>query len=122
MVFQLGGKKIQVDTYQTSWPLSIFYKAQGVTIQVNPHGHWWCLWLCNSTDDIETLGCSIVLHSGLVADATAKNSCTNCGDLTVRGPASGGFSAPWAYGSVDFKGTAKINGQTSAFEGALAFS
>src|SRR5437016_12599665 len=78
MVFQLGGKKIQVDTYKTSWPLNIFYKRQGVQIQVNPDSHWWCLWLCSSTDDIQAIDCTIVLRSSLGQDNSAKDSCTNC--------------------------------------------
>ena len=44
--FDLGGKTIQVDTHRTWWPLSVFYKRQGVTVQVNPETHWWCAWLC----------------------------------------------------------------------------
>jgi len=85
-VFQLGGKNIQVDTYQTSWPVSIFYKRQGVKVQVNPDSHWWCLWLCSSTDDVDQLGCSIVLHSSLVPDTEAKDSCTSCARSRGRGP------------------------------------
>ena len=122
MVFELGGKKVQVNTYTTSWPLSVFYKRQGVGIKINPHGHWWCLWLCSSTDDVDAIACSIVLHSALVADATAMGSCTDCGDLTVKGPATGGFSAPWAYGSVDFRGSITIGEQSWTFNGSLVFS
>ena len=122
MVFQLGGKKIQVDTYKTSWPLNIFYKRQGVQIQVNPDSHWWCLWLCSSTDDIQAIDCTIVLRSSLGQDDSAKDSCTNCGDLTVEGPASWGVSAPWAYASVDFSGTVGIDGETWPLEGSLVFS
>ena len=120
-VFHLGGKDIQVDTAQTSWPVNIFYKRQGVRVRVNPDSHWWCLWLCSSTDKIQAIGCSIVLHSRLVADATTKGSCTNCGDLTVEGAATWGVSAPWAYGSVDFEGTVKIEGQTWPLQGSLVF-
>jgi hypothetical protein len=121
-VFQLGGKNIQVDPYKTSWPASIFYKRQGVQIQVNPDSHWWCLWLCSSTDDVDQIGCSIVLHSSLVQDTESKGSCANCGDLTVEGPATWGFSAPWPYGSVDYRGTVEIDGNTYAFEGSLVYS
>ncbi len=121
-VFQLGGKNIQVDTYQTSWPASIFYKRQGVKIQVNPDSHWWCLWLCSSTDDIDEIGCTIVLHSSLEQDTEAKDSCTSCGDLTVEGPATWGYSPPWPYGTVDYNGTVRIDGTTYPFEGSLVFS
>ena len=121
-VFQLGGKNIQVDPDKTSWPASIFHKRQGVKVQVNPDSHWWCLWLCSSTDDVHQIGCSIVLHSALQPDTDAKGSCTKCGDLSVEGPATWGFSAPWPYGSVDFSGTVQFGGNTHAFQGSLAFS
>jgi hypothetical protein len=120
-VFQLGGKTIQVDPYKTSWPLSIIYKRQGVGIQVNPDSHWWCLWLCSSTDNVDQIGCTIVLHSSVEPDATAKDSCTNCGDLTVEGSANWGFSAPWPYGSVDYSGTVQMDGNTYDFEGSLVY-
>ena len=121
-VFQLGGKSIQVDPYKTSWPASIFYKRQGVQVQVNPDSHWWCLWLCSSTDNVNQIGCGIALHSSLVQDADAKGSCTNCGDLTVEGPAAWGVSGPWPYGSVDYSGTVQIDGSTYAFKGSLVYS
>jgi len=121
-VFQLGGKNIQVDPDKTSWPASIFHKRQGVKVQVNSDSHWWCLWLCSSTDDVDQIGCSIVLHSALQPDTDAKGSCTKCGELSVEGPATWGFSAPWPYGSVDYSGTVKIDGNTYAFEGSLVYS
>jgi len=121
-VFQLGGKNIQVDPDKTSWPASIFHKRQGVKVQVNPDSHWWCLWLCSSTDDVDQIGCAIELHSSLEQDYGTKDSCTNCGDLTVEGPATYGFSSPWPYGSVDFSGTVQFGGNTHAFQGSLAFS
>jgi len=121
-VFQLGGKSIQVDPYKTSWPASIFYKRQGVQVQVNPDSHWWCLWLCSSTDDVDQIGCAIVLHSSLEQDTEAKGSCRKCGDLTVEGPATWGFSSPWPYGSVDYGGTVQIEGTTYPFQGSLVYS
>ena len=121
-VFQLGGKSIQVDPYKTSWPASIFYKRQGVQVQVNPDSHWWCLWLCSSTDDVDQIGCAIVLHSSLEQDTEAKSSCRKCGDLTVEGPATWGFSSPWPYGSVDYSGTVQIEGTTYPFQGSLVYS
>ena len=121
-VFQLGGKSIQVDPYKTSWPASIFYKRQGVQVQVNPDSHWWCLWLCSSTDDVDQIGCAIVLHSSLEQTTEAKGSCRKCGDLTVEGPATWGFSSPWPYGSVDYSGTVQIEGTTYPFQGSLVYS
>jgi hypothetical protein len=120
-VFQLGGKDIQVDTYKTSWPLNIFYKRQGVEVQVNPDSHWWCLWLCSSTDDVDQIACTIELHSSLTPDVGAKDSCSNCGDLTVEGPSSWGVSGPWPFASVSFTGTVTIDGSAYGFEGSLNY-
>jgi hypothetical protein len=89
---------------------------------VNPDSHWWCLWLCSSTDDIQAIDCTTVLHSSLGPDGSAKDSCTSCGDLTVAGPATWGVSAPLAYGSVDFGGSVRTEGETWALAGTLVFS
>jgi hypothetical protein len=32
-----------------------------------------------------------------VPPVTARNSCTRCGDLTVRGSGSVGFGGPWPF-------------------------
>ena len=89
---------------------------------MNPDSHWWCLWLCSSTDDVDQIGCAIVLHSSLEQNTEAKGSCRKCGDLTVEGPATWGFSSPWPYGSVDYSGTVQIEGTTYPFQGSLVYS
>ena len=66
--------------------------------------------------------CPILLKSALVPDAEATGSCTDCGDLTVDGPASYGFSGPWPYDSVEFKGTVRIDGSGYGFAGVLVYS
>jgi hypothetical protein len=121
-VFELGGKTIQVDPHRTWWPLSVFYKRQGVSVQVDPETHWWCAWLCSTTDDVDMIECPILLKSALVPDVEANGSCTDCGDLTVDGPASYGFSGPWPYDSVEFKGTVRIDGSGYGFSGVLVYS
>jgi len=105
MIFNIAGRSVQVDTYQTPWPLSAVWKQQGIEIQVNPQTHWWCLWLCTTTDNADSIECTIKLESAIVPPGvTAQKSCTNCGDLTIRSDSSLGFGAPSLFQSVEFKG------------------
>ena len=121
-VFNIAGRKVQVDTYKTSWPLSIFWKQQGVEIQVNPQTHWWCLWLCTTTDKANSIDCTINLQSAIVPAVTAKNSCTNCGDLIVKSGGSVGFGAPWQFQSVEFDGNVRFDDGAGIITGVLLFS
>jgi len=50
-VFNIAGRDVHLDTYKTSWPWSVVWKQQGVEIQVNPETHWWCAWLCTTTEN-----------------------------------------------------------------------
>jgi hypothetical protein len=54
-VFNIAGRDVQVDTYKTWWPLSVVWKQQGVEIQVNPETHWWCAWLCTTTENAKSI-------------------------------------------------------------------
>lgn len=119
--FQVAGKKVQVETYKTSWPVSVFYKKQGVQVKVNPHGHWWCLWLCESTDKVDEIRCSIKMSGPLAREFAGNGSCRSCGDLTVAAPASYGFSAPWLYEQVSFEGTIHNGSASGSFAGNLVF-
>jgi hypothetical protein len=121
-VINIAGRNVHVNTYQTPWPASIFFKQQGVRIQVNPQTHWWCLWLCTTTDNADSIECAINLHSALVPDVTASNSCTRCGDLTVRSSGSVGFSGSWQFQSVDFQGIVRFNNGSGAIGGSLLYS
>ena len=121
-VFNVAGRDVQVDTYKTSWPLSIVWKQQGVEIQVNPQTHWWCAWLCTTTDKANSIECTIRLESAIVPAVTAKKSCTNCGDLTVKSDGSVGFGAPWQFQSVEFDGTVRFEDGAGTIKGALVFS
>jgi len=121
-VFKIAGRDVQVDTYQTSWPVSVFWKQQGVRIQVNPQTHWWCAWLCTTTDNAKAIECTIRLESAIVPAVTAKNSCTNCGDLTIRSGGSVGFSAPWQFQSVEFDGNVRFDDGAGEVKGTLIYS
>jgi hypothetical protein len=121
-VFNIAGRNVQVDTYQTPWPASIFFKQQGVKIQVNPQSHWWCLWLCSTTDNADAIECTINLEGALVPPVTARNSCTRCGDLTVRSSGSVGVSAPWQFQGVEFNGTVRFADGSGAIAGSLMYS
>jgi len=121
-VFSIAGRKVQVDTYQTPWPASIFFKQQGVRIQVNPQTHWWCAWLWTTTDNADAIDCAIELKGALMPPTTARNSCTRCGDLTVRASGSVGFSGPWPFQSVEFNGTVRFPDGAGTIAGALVYS
>jgi hypothetical protein len=121
-VFNIAGRDVQVDPYKTSWPISIFFKQQGVEIQVNPQRHWWCLWLCTTTDNADMIECTIILESAIEQAVTAKGSCTSCGDLTIRSGGSWGISAPWEFQSVEFKGVVRFDDGSGAIEGSLVYS
>lgn len=121
-IFNIDGKDIQVDPYKTSWPISIFYKQQGVGIQVNPQRHWWCLWLCTTTDNAVMIECTITLESALEQAVTVKGSCANCGDLIIRSGGSVGISAPWEFQSVKFTGVVRFSDESGTIEGSLVYS
>jgi hypothetical protein len=121
-VFNIAGRKVHVDPYKTPWPVSILFKQQGIEIQVNPQRHWWCLWLCTTTDDAESIECTIKLKGAISPEVTAQKSCTSCGDLTIRSDGSVGFSAPWEFQSVDFKVTVRFDDGAGAIEGSLVYT
>jgi hypothetical protein len=57
-----------------------------------------------------------------VPAVAAKNSCTNCGDLTVRSGGSVGFSVPWQFQSVEFNGTVRFDDGAGEIRGTLIYS
>lgn len=121
-VFNIAGRDVHVDTYKTSWPWSVVWKQQGVEIQVNPETHWWCAWLCTATDNAQSIECTIKLESAIAPAVTAQNSCTNCGDLTVKSDGTVGFSAPWLFQSVEFVATVRFDDGAGEIKGALVYS
>lgn len=121
-VFNIAGRNVQIDTYKTWWPLSVVWKQQGVEIQVNPETHWWCAWLCTTTENAKSIECTIKLESAIVPAVTAENSCTNCGDLTVKSDGSVGYSAPWEFQSVEFEATVRFDDGSGTVKGVLLYS
>jgi hypothetical protein len=121
-VFNIAGRKVQVDPYKTWWPLSVVFKQQGVKIQVNPQTHWWCLWLCTTTDNADAMECSIFLKGAIAPEVGKQDSCTRCGDLTITSDGSVGFSAPWEFQTVDFKGSVRFGNDGGPIVGSLVFS
>jgi len=121
-VFNIAGRDVHVDTYKTSWPWSVVWKQQGVEVQVNPETHWWCAWLCTTTENAKSIECTIKLESAIVPAVTAQNSCTNCGDLTVESDGTVGFSAPWQFQSVEFVATVRFDDGADEIKGALVYS
>jgi hypothetical protein len=120
-VFSLGGKDVHVDAWKTWWPLSVVYKQQGVEVQVNPERHWWCLWFCQTTEDVDAIECAAVLVSTFDENAEIANSCGRCGDLVVRSAATLGYSAPWLYARADFAGAVDVDGSRLEFKGSLQY-
>jgi hypothetical protein len=121
-VFELGGKEVHVEPWSTWWPLSIFYKQQGVEVKISPDRHWWCLWLCETTDDVERIGCEARLSGALAPDATLEGECSSCGDLTLRSAASWGVSAPWLYQRADFSGSITVDRNSYPFRGSVLYT
>jgi hypothetical protein len=106
----------------TPWPLSVVFRQQGVSVTINPQRHWWCLWLCTSTDDVGAIACEADLHAVLEGDAHISGTCSNCGDLTIRSGGSSGWSPPWLYQSADFRGRIVIGDSGFAFDGSFVYS
>src|SRR5207244_13412794 len=121
-VCELGRKEVHVQPAQASWPLSIVYKQQAVEVQISPERHWWCLWLCTSTDDVDKISCTAQLRAVLEGDATIEGECSSCGDLTNSSNASWGVSAPWLYQRADFSGAVVISGKGYPFEGSVLYT
>jgi hypothetical protein len=98
---------------------AFFFRQQGVSIQVNPETHWWCLWLCASTTSVQKISASITLSGANVAHATGQ--CTNCGSLNVMGPTYWGINVPKAFERVAWSGTIRANSVTYPLSGAALF-
>ena len=116
--FNFGGERIEVRAKSRYfW----FYRRQGLSIQVSPHSHWWCLWFCSSTTDVNSIRCSGVLTSTTVAEYEIDGSCSDCGSLTLWGPAFWGAAVPQAYQTVRYSGTIVIKGEAYEFSGVEFF-
>jgi hypothetical protein len=116
--FNLGGERIEVRAKSRYY---WFYRKQGLSIRVSPESHWWCLWLCSSTTDVDSIRCSAVLTSNTVADYETSGSCSDCGSLTLWGPTYWGAGVPQAYQTVRYSGSAVINGEAYPFSGVEFF-
>jgi hypothetical protein len=116
--YQFGGKTIQVNTRSVYY---WFYRSQGVSIEVDPERHWWCLWVCTTTSDIDRIQCSIVL-TGFAQEAQASGACNGCGSLNVMGPGYWGLGVPQGFQRVTYTGTVQINRITYPIGGAMLYT
>ena len=124
--FNLGGQRIEV--FHTTRGF-IWSRSDGITVQVSPERHWWCLWLCQSTTSIERIQASVMLSSlpdpntGAVQTANGSASCVNCGSLDVMGPSTFRFPSPppQVFHSATFSGSVTIHGSAFPFSGTLTF-
>jgi hypothetical protein len=98
-----------------------FYRSMGISIEISPERHWWCLWLCSSTTSIDQIRCTISL-SGNAGEAEANGQCTNCGSLNIMGPSFWGFNVPKPYEQVRYQGVVVIDKQSYSFEGNIVYS
>jgi hypothetical protein len=98
---------------------AFFFRQQGVSIQVNPESHWWCLWLCSTTTSVEKISAAILLTGANVAHASGQ--CINCGSLNVMGPNYWGFNVPNAFQRVGWTGAIQAHGVSYPFQGAGLF-
>lgn len=116
--FNLGGERIEVRAKSRYY---WFYRRQGLSIRVSPESHWWCLWLCGSTTDVDAIRCSAVLTSTTVADYETSGSCSDCGSLALWGPKFYGLGVPQAYQTVRYSGSVVIDGEAHSFSGVEFF-
>ena len=117
-VHEVGGQSVEVTAKSTYY---WFYRRQGISVKVSPRRHWWCLWLCSSTTEIDAIRCTAVL-SGVVADYEATGSCTECGSLSIMGPSFWGGSVSQAYQQARYEGNVTIDGQSHSISGSITFS
>lgn len=116
-VHEVGGESVEVSTRTRNF---FFYKSQGIRIEVSPERHWWCLWLCSTTKEIDLIQCSIIL-SDSGEPAEASGSCEDCGDLNVMGPSFWGFNFPWPYARVAYQGVVQIDGERYSISGTILY-
>jgi hypothetical protein len=116
--FELGGERVVVRSKSRYfW----FYRRQGLSVEVSPDSHWWCLWLCTTTTEVDSIRCSMVLTSDVLSDCETSKSCSDCGSLTLWGPAMYGAGVPQAYQTVRYSGAVVISGVAYPFSGVEFF-
>ena len=111
-----GTLAIVVVPKDSNW---FFYRRQGITVEVAPDSHWWCLWLCTTTTTVDRITATAYMSGA--STAVAQGSCTSCGSLDVMGPAYWGFNVPRAYDRVSWSGTITVHGMTYGFSGAALY-
>jgi hypothetical protein len=101
-----------------------FFRRQGISISINPETHWWCLWLCSTTTNVEHISASITLGGG-AGYVGESGQCSNCGSLSVWGPTYWGIgwnvSVPQAYQVVYWYGLVQANHAYYPFQGHGTF-
>jgi hypothetical protein len=97
-----------------------FFRRQGISVSINPETHWWCLWLCSTTTNVEHISASITLAGG-AGYVGASEQCSNCGSLSVWGPSYWGFGVPQAYQVVYWYGLVQANHSYYPFQGQGTF-
>lgn len=104
--YHFGGETVVLSPRDVNYLIA---RQQGVTIEVSPQRHWWCLWLCSTTNSIQSIECAITLNGPSAPSISEGTSCTKCGSLSVWGPVRWGFLPPQDYCQVHVDAILRIN-------------
>jgi hypothetical protein len=117
-IYDRGGESVDVNARNLYlW----VYRSQGISVEISPDRHWWCLWICTTTTDVDSIQFTILLEGQVLPPVRASASCTNCGSMNVVGWSGWGAGVPQAYQRVTYNGTVKIKGVPYAIEGVTLF-
>ncbi len=122
----IGGQHVEV-SHKTGGFL--WWRSDGITIQISPERHWWCLWLCSSTTRIDAIRGSMVLstppdpNTGTVHTEQGNASCQNCGGLDVMGTTVASFPAPprQVFHFVTYNLSITVHGAVFSAAGSFSF-
>jgi hypothetical protein len=107
--YHFGGETVVLSPRDVNY---IIARQQGVTIEISPQKHWWCLWLRSTKNTIQSIQCSITLNGPSAPSVSKGTSCAKCGSLDVWGPVSWGILPPQDYCQVHVDAVLRINNNT----------
>ncbi len=112
--YHFGGETVVLSIRDANY---IIVRRQGVTIEVSPQRHWWCLWLCVTHTTVQLIECSATFNGPSAPSIAKGNSCTQCGSLGVWGPARAGFLPPQDYCQVHVDAALRIKNNNYEIHG-----
>lgn len=117
-VYEVGGERVVIEAENNYY---LFYRQQGISIEISPQTHWWCAWQCTTTTDIDRIEFTVEL-TGLAAEYATRGECNKCGSLDIMGPSFWGYSVPSAFSRARYAGIVRIKGQTYEINGTVLYS